>query len=126
MNTTSTELQQKNSTIAVLGVAAALLVVGVLANVSQSIGIGDRVAFWVLFAVGLTMCAMGPLGHGASYGWWNIRHIVGYILGAIILLLGAAVLFNVAVPGIASDRTAMMALAGLMVVKVGVAALYPR
>lgn len=126
MNTTPIEFRQKNWTIAILGVAAALLVVGVLANVSQSIGIGDRVAFWVLFVVGMTMCAMGPLGHGASYGWWNARHIVGYILGAIILLLGAAVLFNVPVPGIASDRPAILALAGLMVVKVGVAALYPK
>ncbi len=56
--------------------------------------LSDRLAFLVLVMVGLTLCSLSPLGEGALYGWWNPRHILGYLLGAGALLFSLAVLLN--------------------------------
>lgn len=108
-----------------LGIISAFLVVAVLTGFNRSFGLGARGAFWVLFVIGVTMCALGPLGQGAVLGWWNPRHIIGYILGGVALLLGAAMLFNVSLPLLDSPRLAVLALGVLMAAKIVVAFLYP-
>lgn len=109
-----------------LGAGSALLVLGVWTGFSENLGLGARPAFWILFLVGMTMCALGPLGQGATVGWWNPRHIAGYILGGAALVVGAAVLFDLSLPLINSPRAAVFALGLLMTVKVVIAFLYPR
>ena len=110
----------------VLGAGSALLVAGVWTGLSENLGLGARAAFWILFFVGLTMCALGPLGQGQTVGWWNARHIAGYILGGAALLLGAAVLFDFSLPLVNNPRAAVLALGLLMAAKVVIALLYPR
>lgn len=110
----------------VLGAGSALLVLSVWTGFSENLGLGARAAFWILFLVGMTMCALGPLGQGAVVGWGNPRHIAGYILGGAALLLGAAVLFDFSLPLVNNPRTAVLALGLLMAVKVVIALLYPR
>lgn len=111
---------------AVLGAGSALLVVGVWTGFNQNLGLGERAAFWILFLVGMTMCALGPLGQGAAVGWWNVRHIAGYLLGVLALILAASVLFEFSLPLIGSARAAVLALGLLMALKVLIALLYPR
>jgi hypothetical protein len=52
-------------------------------------------------------------------------HIAGYAFGVLLLLLGAAVLFDVAIPGISSVQRAIVLLSVLMFVK-GVLAIFYR
>lgn len=110
----------------VLGLGATLLVVAVLTGANQYVGLGARTAFWLLFAIGFLMCALGPLGQGADFGWLNPRHIAGYLLGAAALLLGVVVFFDLSLPLISSPRVAFLALAMVMAAKVVVGLLYPR
>jgi hypothetical protein len=125
MSTFSPDLQKGSTAHTVLAGIAVVILVGVLTGVNEQLGIGDSAAFWALFVVGLAICAGGPLGQGTAYGWWNPLHITGYVLGVLLLLLGAAVLFDIAIPGISSVQGAVVLLGGLMIVK-GVLAMFYR
>ncbi len=109
----------------VLASIAVVILVAVLTGLNERLGIGDGGAFWALFVVGMVICAGGPLGKGAKYGWWNPLHIAGYLLGVVLLLLGGAVLFDVVLPGAGSAQGATVLLGTLMAVK-GVLALFYR
>lgn len=126
MKATTFSATARHATNAIFIASAILLVAAVETGVSQTVGLGDRVAFWLLFLVGITLCARGPLGQGTRYGWRNARHMVGYILGLAALLLGAAVLFDFSLPGSGSDRAAVLALGLVMAIKAAIARLYPR
>lgn len=124
------QTNQRTSTNHLLGpiliAAAILLVAAVETGAGPALGIGNRLAFWLLFLVGMTMCARGPLGCGHRYGWSNWRHLLGYLLGAVALLLGAAVFFDFSLPAIANDRTAVLVLGLVMAIKIAVGRLYPQ
>lgn len=118
-------MNKSKTTHAILALVAVAVLVAVLTGVNEWLGITDSAAFWVLFVVGLTICALGPLGQGATYGWFNPLHIAGYVLGVLLLLLGAAVLFGLSIPGISTIQGAIVLLGALMVVK-GVLAMFYR
>lgn len=126
MNTATVQPKGIQSLVALFGIVSALLVVGVPANVTIQFGLSDRVAFFALVVLGLTMCGMGKLGLGAVYGWANPLHLAGYVLGTIGLIIAALVWFNVPVPFITGERTAIVVLAMLMLVKVRIAQLYRK
>lgn len=111
---------------ALLVAVAILLVAAVETGAGPTLGLDNRLAFWLLFLAGLTMCALGPLGQGARCGWSNWRHLLGYLLGVVALLIGAAVFFDFSLPAIANDRAAVLALGVVIAVKVAIARLYPR
>ena len=117
MSTFSQRLNKGSLPHTVLALVAALIFIAVLTGLNEGWGIADSVAFWTLFSVGFVLCAVGPLGQGATYGWWNPLHIIGYVVGAVILLLGAGMLFDITVPGVSTVQTSIWILAGLMVVK---------
>ena len=58
-------------------------------------------------------------------GWLHPISILGSIFGALALLLGISVLFRIRIAPIASDRAALIALLGIIAIKVVLAALYP-
>ena len=126
MTTTTVPVKTNSFILVPLGAAAALLTLGTLAGWTAAFGLSERTAFLILAAVGFAMCALGRLGQGAMYGWANPRHLAGYILGGLALVLSLGVLFNLPFAAVLSDRTAFLALAGIMAVKIIVAALYPR
>lgn len=111
---------------ALLVAVAILLVAAVETGAGPALGLDNGLAFWLLFLVGMTICARGPLGQGERYGWTNWRHLLGYVLGAVALFIGAAVLFNFSLPAIGGERAAVLALGLVMAVKVAIARLYPR
>ncbi len=126
MNTAMTQPKEKQSLVALFGLISALLVAGVLTNVTLQFGISDRIAFIALVILGLAMCGTGKLGLGVVYGWTNPLHLVGYILGGLGLLLTALILIGVPIPFITTNRAAIIVLSALMLGKVGVAQLYRR
>ncbi len=126
MNTAMAQPGENRSLVALFGLISALLIAGVLTNVTPQFGISDRIAFIALVILGLAMCGTGKLGLGAVYGWANPLHLAGYVLGAFWLGLAALVVLGVPFPFIATDRAAIIALGALMLVKLGVAQLYHR
>jgi hypothetical protein len=115
-----------------LGVAAAVIVVALLANIRLPLLGSDRAAFIALVVVGMTMCALGGIGRAQStLGWTDPITLVGIIIGSVALVLVAAVLTDRAgflapisafVGGTSSlesstDRAATVILAGLIAVK---------
>ena len=98
---------------------ALLLVVAVVTGRRLPLITGDKAAFYTLLIVGVAMCAMGPLAEIAEKGaWLSLSGLIGIILGGLALVLAAAVLFGIQLPLIASERTAFLALAGIVVAKV--------
>jgi hypothetical protein len=116
----------------VLGVLAVMLVVAVLANISLPLIANDRVAFYALAAIGLTMCGVGGIGRAqATLGWLHPLTLVGISLGIVATLLIVAVLagrtdalgpIGVAFYGdsaglVSGERVALIALAIVMAAK---------
>lgn len=78
----------------------------------------ERIAVFALIIVGFAMCAIG--GSGRAIGSYGVTHpvtIIGAILGILVLLVGASVLFGFHLPLIADDRTAVFVVAGLILLK---------
>ncbi len=126
MITATVQPKENQPLVALFGMLSALLVAGVLANVTPQLGVSDRMAFLALVLLGLAMCATGKLGMGAVYGWAHPLHMAGYVLGTIGLVLAVFVWFNWPIPFIATERAALIAMAVLMLAKVGVAQLYHK
>ena len=126
MTTTTIHTNLNKPLVAVLGFLAGLIVLGVLVNANLALGISDRQAFFALALVGFTMCALGPLGRIAITGYLNPLNITGYLVGAVALLIIAGVAFHLPLPWIATERSALLLLTAVMLVKAGVTALYPR
>lgn len=125
MNTVSVSMQRSTFTHNLLALIALLLIIATVLGFNERFGIGDNVMFWTLFLVGMTICAMGPLSRGATYGWWNPLHIAGYVLGTILLLLGIAVFFNVGPTWISAPQNATFIMAILIAIK-GILAMFYR
>jgi hypothetical protein len=73
----------------------------------------------VLIVLGMAMCTSGGIGRVAALNaWGHPLAIVGYVLGAAILLVTGAVFLNVKLPFIANEQQALLLVAGLIGAKV--------
>ncbi len=81
-----------------------------------------KVNLVILLILGIGICSQGGIGRIAATGEWSHPlTIIGYILGASILVLSAIVLFNINLPFLASQQQAFLIVAVLMGVKVLIA-----
>ncbi len=78
---------------------------------------GPRATFVALFIVGFAMCAFGIMQVAASGRWLSPLAIVGYLLGAIILVVFVSALTGRSLAFIQNDDQAVVAIALLMGVK---------
>lgn len=80
--------------------------------------LSDKIVLVVITVVGMAICAIGGIGRVAAQGkWLNPFAILGYILGAVILLIVAAAVLNIQLPYLDSIRAAMIAVIVLIVAK---------
>ena len=107
-----------------LVILAALLVVGVLNGRKIPMISGDRAALGVLFIIGFAMCSFGIKKVADAGLWTHPLSIVGYILGALILLYTAAGYFNFRLPMVSSAREAFIVVAVLIVGKLALSILH--
>lgn len=78
-----------------------------------------RIAMLVLLVLGMTMCAIGGIGRVAAAGQWtHPLSILGYLLGALILIIGLATIFGMKLPYIQGDAQAVIIVACLTAAKV--------
>lgn len=79
-----------------------------------------RVDILLLVIIGMTICTQGGIGRIAATGQWaHPQAIIGYLLGALILLSTLFVFAGWKIPYIANDQQALLfiaVLAGLKIV----------
>ncbi len=111
----------------VLLVAALFAAVVFVAVTAQRIPVisNARIAMIALIVLGMTMCTMGGIGRVAAAGQWtHPLAIVGYVLGAAILVIAAGTVFGFKLPLIQSDTQAILTVAVLVGVKFANAVLH--
>jgi len=106
--------------VVVLGLAAAALIFFTLTGRSVPLISDDRGALLALGVMGFVMCTLGGSGKVPSMlGWSHPISIVGAMLGVAAMLIVVLPLINVKLPVLATDRSAFIALAVVMLIKVG-------
>ena len=101
----------------VLGVIAAGIIYTHQTGKVLPIITGPRATLIALFIVGFAMCAFGIGQVAASGHWISPLAIVGYLLGAIILLVFISAFTGRNLPFVQTDDQAVVAIALLMGVK---------
>jgi hypothetical protein len=83
-----------------IGVAIAILVWAAISNIAfPVIGSHDRAALWVVFGLGVTMCAIAGIGQTpTSLGWLHPITLVGIALGVVAVVPLLLVLFGWTAP----------------------------
>lgn len=101
----------------VLGVIAAVIVYAHLSGKALPLISSPRSTMVALFIVGFSMCAFGIMQVAASGRWASPLAIVGYLLGAIILVIFISAITGGNLPMVHNDDRAIVAIAIMMVVK---------
>jgi hypothetical protein len=118
MKTTSAATSGNNMTVIALGILVALLIFVVLTGKKVPFLNSDRAALLALVAIGMLMCTQGGIGRVAATGaWLHSFTILGYLLGAVIVLIGIAALFGRQIPPLTSDYQSFIAVAVLAGIK---------
>ena len=106
-------------TILILAVLAAALVFVTLKGVSLPLLSNLKVNLGILIVLGMSICTQGGIGRIAASGqWMHPLAIVGYILGASILILAVCVFFNINLPFLSSPQQTFLVIAVLLGAKV--------
>jgi hypothetical protein len=118
---TNTATSSANGIITlVLGLLAVGLVFMVLTGRDVPIVGNGAGALLALGVIGIVMCTLSGIGTAQStLGWTHPLTIIGSILGIAALLVVTLPLFGVQLPLIADTRSAVLALAVIMLIKVG-------
>ena len=126
MNTSVPSFTTNYIVVALLGLVSAGVVVATLtgANANLPVISTDRAALITLGVLGFAMCAVGGINISlATTGFSHPITLIGALLGVLALVTVGAALFNVALPLIATERAAMIALAVLIVLKLALGVL---
>jgi hypothetical protein len=102
----------------VLGIAIIAITYAVLTGKQLPLISGPRAGLIALLIVGMSMCALGGIGQvGASGRWASPLAILGYLLGAGILLVIVGGLAGWKLPMIPTEKVAVLAAAAMIGVK---------
>ncbi|HLO27799.1 MAG TPA: hypothetical protein VK249_01610 [Anaerolineales bacterium] len=113
MSTSGTSLA-----VIALGILAALLVLAVLTGRKVPLLSTDRSALLALVVIGMFMCAQGGIGRlSASGAWLHPFSIIGYLLGAAIIVIGIAALFGKYIPPLTSYYQSFTTVAVIAAIK---------
>jgi hypothetical protein len=108
-----------NPAILGLAVLAAFVIFVTLKGVSLPLLSNLKVNLFLLIVLGMSICTQGGIGRIAATGQWSHPlAIVGYLLGAAILILAICVFFNINLPFIASQQQTFLVIAVLAGAKV--------
>lgn len=106
-----------------LGALTFGLALATLAGIKLPILANERAAFYALAAAGFLACSLGMAKISMEQGWTNPITLAGMVLGALAVMLVAAVSFNFSIPFIANDRAALLVLTAIIGIKVALALL---
>ncbi len=106
-------------TILVLVALAGAVLFIILKGIKIPLLSNPKTAHGILIVLGMTICSQGGIGRIAATGnWTHPQAILGYLLGATILVIATSVFFNFKLPLVTSRQQAFVIVAALMGVKV--------
>jgi hypothetical protein len=117
MKTNTMLTSPANPIVLVLGILAAALVFMVMTGRKVPLLSDDRAVLLGLIIIGVATCSQGILQVAAKGDWFHPLTILGYILGAAILIIGTAAVFNRQIPPLTSYSQAFIAVAIITAVK---------
>jgi len=118
MNTTTTATPINQIFLWGAGILAAALVVTNLLGVKIPFLSGDRNTFFALAVLGFIMCTFGSWSKSQPINWLSPIILAGMLLGILAVALTLSLIFKFQLPLITSERTAVLALTGIIVLKV--------
>src|SRR5512146_2787667 len=99
MKTNTMSTSGTNLVVIALGILVALLIFAVFTGRKVPLLTTDRSALIALVIIGMLMCSQGGIGRvSASGAWLHPFSIIGYVLGAVIILIGIAAFFGKNLP----------------------------
>jgi hypothetical protein len=108
-----------NPSVLILAALAAGIVFATLRGSALPLLSNLKVSLALLLVLGMAICAQGGIGRVAASGQWtHPLAILGYLLGALILIVAAAVFFNIKLPLIAGQQQAFVITVVLMGAKI--------
>jgi hypothetical protein len=125
MKTNTISSSGTNFMVIALGILAALLVFMVLTGRKVPLLNSDRAALLVLVIMGMAICSQAGIGRVSARGeWLHPFSIVGYILGAAIVLIGIVALFGKYIPPLTSFHQSFTAVVVIAAVKLVLATIH--
>ena len=116
---TISETSALNPSVLILAALAAAVVFIALRGSSLPLLSNLKVNLAILLVLGMAICAQGGIGRVAAAGQWaHPLAILAYLLGAAILVLAAAVFFNIRLPLVTSQQQAFVIIVMLMGAKI--------
>jgi hypothetical protein len=116
---TMSETSALNPSVLILTALAAAVVFIALRGSSLPLLSNLKVNLAILLVLGMAICAQGGIGRVAAAGQWaHPLAILAYLLGAAILVLAAAVFFDIKLPLVTSQQQAFVIVVMLMGAKV--------
>ena len=108
MNVTTKSIPITSATSIIFGLFAAILLFFVLTDQKIPVISNERFGLIALLLFGMATCTFG-IGRVADTGaWLHPLAILGYLLGAAILIIGVAALFGLYLPFVSSSRQAII------------------
>ncbi|HZD58200.1 MAG TPA: hypothetical protein VE136_15830 [Anaerolineales bacterium] len=118
MKTNSVSTGGTNLVVIALGILAALLVFAVLTGRKVPLLTSERAALLALVVIGMILCTQGGIGQVAASGaWLHPFSILGYLLGAAIIVIGMAALFGKNIPPLTSYYQSFTVVAVIAAIK---------
>lgn len=118
MKTNTMSISGTNLAVIALGILAGLLIFAILTGRKVPLLTSDRAALLALVIIGMLMCTQGGIGRvSASGAWLHPFSIVGYLLGAAIVVIGIAALFGKNIPPLTSYHQSFTAVATIAAIK---------
>ncbi len=103
----------------VLGIVAVALIFLVLTGRKVPLLTSDRASLLALVVIGMAICGNAGIGRvAATNAWFHPLSIVGYLLGAAIIVVGIAALIGKNIPPLTNYYQSFIAVSIISVVKV--------
>ena len=118
MKTNTLSTGETNLAVIALGILATVLVFLVLTGRKVPLLSSDRSALLTFVVIGMLICSNAGIGRMAASGaWWHPFSIIGYLLGAAIVVIGIAALFGKNIPPLTSYYQSFTAVAVIAAIK---------
>jgi len=101
------------------GIAAALVVTAVVTETRLPLISDVRSGLLVFIVLGMAMCALGGIGRVGDLGQWaHPLAMLGYVLGAVILVVAGSAWFGFRLPYVHSEMQAFVVVVVLTLSKI--------
>ncbi len=108
-----------NPVVVLLGIVAVALTVLVLTGRKVPVLTTDRTALIGLVVISMAICALAGIGPmSAARAWMHPLSIVGYLLGAVIIVIGIAAVIGKQIPLLTGYHQAFIVVVGISVLKI--------